>query len=269
VKQPTLLILFVLLAMFCDARLQQTPVQSSKTPETQASRSETPASDVKIGEAANSFKNGDSTRALAILREGIALEPNNGLAHTLAGLCSLNLKDYPTAIKYLKRGLELGPDVLAAESGLMEAYSFAGMTKEGDTEREQLRRLQRESTLPVSFHFNIDFFEVGDLKVKVTEYFPELGHPDLAGGIPNNFRYWFRVSDQEGKQVQSIVLQSLDADQALWKKSHPKEAAAGQRKFSLDGYDNKGQRLYRFYDGEPSYTQLREDVKLFLQGKRP
>jgi hypothetical protein len=61
----------------------------------------------------------------------------------------------------------------------------------------------------------------------------------------------------------------------LFTQKHPKEAAAGERRFSLDGYSVSAdghvtQALYTFFDGQPSYDTVRDLViKLVQQGKSP
>lgn len=42
--------------------------------------------------------------------------------------------------------------------------------------------------------------------------------------------------------------------------------AAGQRRYSLDRYQDKSQALIKFYDGEPSYESVRQGVTLVIKG---
>jgi hypothetical protein len=100
--------------------------------------------------------------------------------------------------------------------------------------------------------------------VLVTEF------PQLSGQF--HFRYHFNVYDATGKFVARVALESDDADQINWSKQHPKEAAAGDRQFSLDSYSQSvsGQfthSFYKFYEnGEPTYDLVRADVEKVLAG---
>jgi hypothetical protein len=69
---------------------------------------------------------------------------------------------------------------------------------------------------------------VGDHSALVIEF------PQVAGQY--HFRYQFDVYDATGKFASRVALESDDVDQTSWVKLHPKEAAAGGRAFSLDGY---------------------------------
>ena len=213
----------------------------------------------KMTDATALFQKGDYAHALSIFYQVTAAEPANIVAHNMAGNCSLQLKDYPGAIASFKRALELQPGEWHNEAGLMQAYSLSGMTKERDSQREELRQLKTQNRLPQNFHFLVDSFEVGDKRVEVVEFYP-----DLAGGY--HYRYWFNLLDSSGKQVYRIALESDDIDQVNFAKSHPKEAAAGQREFSMDGYGSNTHSTYRFYDGEPSFEQVREEAKQAFLG---
>ena len=141
----------------------------------------------------------------------------------------------------------------------MQAYSLAGMTKERDNQREELRQLKSQNRLPQNFHFIVDSFALGENRVEVVEFYP-----DLAGGY--HYRYWFNLLDPTGKQLYRIALESDDIDQVNFAKTHPSQSAAGEREFSLDGYGGRTHSTYRFYDGEPSYAVVKEEAKQALLG---
>jgi hypothetical protein len=77
------------------------------------------------------------------------------------------------------------------------------------------------------------------------------------------------VSDGESSIFLRITLESNDIEQSLFAKEHPKEAAAGLRKFSLDAYREtgstaNGQRTqthysFKFFVGQPPYGTIREE----------
>jgi hypothetical protein len=143
----------------------------------------------------------------------------------------------------------------------MKAYRLAGMTQERDAEREALRQMSRDGWLPRDFHYVFDAFDYGDKKVEVTEF------PQLAGKF--NFRYHFNVFDAQGKFVYRVALESDDLDQGVLVPRDPDLAAKGRR-FSLDGYKANDHFTYGFFEGEPPYEEVRNEVLEILAGtKRP
>jgi len=215
-------------------------------------------------EGVAAFRAHDYKRALSIFNEVTAADPNNIMAHNLAGNCSMEMRDFPAAIRSFQRALQLQPDQPQNLAGLVRSYAQAGMVKERDATVEHLHELSRAGRLPANFSYIFDSFLVGDHSVLVIEF------PQLAGHY--HFRYQFNVYDATGKFVSRVALESDDVDQTSWAKQHPKEAAAGGRAFSLDGYPQTlpGQfshSLYKFYDdGEPPYDQVRADVEKVLAG---
>ena len=114
--------------------------------------------------------------------------------------------------------------------------------------------------LPATFNYVFDVFEAGDKKIEVAEF------PKIQGFYGE--RYRFKVFDTAGKLIFCVVLESDSLEQPAWAKAHPTEAAAGGRRFSLDGYASDSHATYAFYDGEPPYEQVRDEVKQVLSGKK-
>ncbi len=81
-------------------------------------------------------------------------------------------------------------------------------------------------------------------------------------------RYRFKLFNSAGKLVFCVTLESDSAEQQRWAKQHPAEAAAGARHFSLDGYAADSHSTYSFYDGEPAYERVREEVVQVIAGKK-
>ncbi len=221
----------------------------------------------KMRAAQDAFRAHDCLTALDRLKEVIAAAPTYVPAHNLAANCFLQHKDYALAIKGFQRALELQPDQWNNVSGLIRAYTLAGMTKERDAEREHFIRLQREGKAPASGSFVIDAFDVAGKHVEATEY------PQLAS--MTRFRYAFNVTDGMGNLIERIVLESDDPDQQLWAKDHPELAAAGGRQFFLGSYTQTttgqpARSLIRLYnEGEPAYQDVANYVKAVLAGQNP
>ena len=213
----------------------------------------------QVQSAGEALQKGDFKNALVISREVIATSPDNIVAYNLAGNASLRLHEYANAIEFFRHALQLQPDEYHNVGGLMAAYSLAGKTAEADAEREHIRQLKAANRLPPGFNFQIDTFDVSDKQIWAVEFFPDLG-----GKF--NYRYSFNVFDVAGKQVYRVALESDDVDQPMFAKEHPKEAAAGKRAFSLDGYGPGSHATIKFYEGEPTYATARDDAKQFIAG---
>lgn len=231
---------FLLLAVLCHA--QQLPIDTR----------------AKMEQATAAFRSRDFQHALELFNLVTAEEPQNILAHNLAGNCSLELGNYSAAAQSFQRALKIQPDQPQNLSGLARAYTLAGLISERDELAKHLRELAKSGKLPKNFGYVLDTFDVGDKKVLVTEF------PLLAGGY--HFRYQFDIYDTARNLTSRIALESDDIDQASYQKEHPKEAAEGGRRFSLDSYGRNTHGLLKFYDGEPPYQQVRFEVEAAMRG---
>ncbi len=256
------LMMFVVLALFAQAQPtpQSKPQEQSPVGKLPSGSPETDAVEATMREAGAAFYRQDYVRALRLFSEVLVKTPDNIVALNMSGNCSLQLHDYPSAIERFKLALALRPGEWHNIAGLLEAYSLGGFKKEREQELEYVKRLKSEGKLPKNFSFITDVFDMGLRKVQVMEFYP-----DLAG--KDKYRYWFNIFNPQGQQTYRVTVESNDGDQPLWARKHPKEAAAGQRMFSLDGYSPTSHTTYRFYDGEPPYETVVADVQLILQGK--
>ena len=64
----------------------------------------------KLEQGMSAFCAHDYKRALAVLNEVTATDPNNILAHNLAGNCSMEPGDFAAAIHSFERALQVEPD---------------------------------------------------------------------------------------------------------------------------------------------------------------
>jgi tetratricopeptide (TPR) repeat protein len=208
----------------------------------------------------DTYRQGDYAGAIRIFRQVIAADPNDIVAYNVAANCSLRLKDYPSAIDFAKHALQLRPDEYHNISVLIRAYTLAGMTSQRDDLRKHIAELENAGQLPASFNYVFETFEAGDKRVEVAEF------PKIQGTYGE--RYRFKVFDAAGKEVFCVTLESDALEQPRWEKEHPKEAAAGGRGFSLDGYAHDSHSTFGFYNGEPPYEKVREEVKQILAGEK-
>ena len=206
----------------------------------------------------------DYTRSLALADQVIAVDSGSVPAYNLAGNSSIGLHDYFAAVDSFRRALQGRPTEPHNLSGLMRAYTLAGMAKERDAERETLQQMSREGKVPADFHYVFDTFTSGDKRVDVSEF------PVLGGTY--NYRYNFDVNDAHDQVVLRIALESDELDQAPWRQQHASLAAKGAREFSLDGYatdaDTAYHFTYAFFDGEPTYESVRKQVTEVVEGSK-
>ncbi len=239
----------------------QASAQSSASPSPQGTAQAAPPGIAVLRQrGVDAYRAGDYVEALGIFRQVIAADPSDIVAYNISANCSLRLGDYPSAIDSFKQALQLRPDEWHNVSGLMRAYTLAGMVPERDALRSHIADLEHEGKLPSTFNYVFDTFQSGDKKIEVAEF------PQIAGFYGE--RYRFKVFNNSGKLVFCVVLESDSMEQPAWAKQHPKEAAAGARQFSLDGYASDSHSTYGFYDGEPAYEQVREQVKQILAGTK-
>ena len=239
----------------------EVPAQNSTTASPQTAAETLPADlNTLRRQGIDTYRQGDYAGALRIFRQVIAADSSDVVAFNVAGNCSVRLKDYPSAIDFFKHALQLRPDEYHNVSGLIRAYTLAGMTSQRDELRKHIAELEAAGQLPATFNYVFDTFDAGDKKVEVAEF------PKIQGTYGE--RYRFKVFNSVGKQVACVTLESDALEQPGWAKEHPKEAAAGGRGFSLDDYDRDSHSNYGFYNGEPPYEQVREEVKRILAGEK-
>ncbi len=189
----------------------------------------------KLREAQQAFGAGDCGRAQATLREVLAADPKNFVAHLLTGHCLLRGKDYGAAAGEFRRALEIRADAQPALSGLIQAYALSGDRAQRDAEIEHVRALINAGKLPTTLRFVREQFAAGDRTVTANEY----PYVSLLRS-----RYVFEVAGAQ--QLELIFRES------------------GTAAFSLVS----GEKTLRVYPrGEPAYEQVVADVKAALAGK--
>ncbi len=162
------------------------------------------------------------------------------------------------ALSFYQQGSQLGtvsneiPELIA----VVPIYSALGRWEDFDKAKARLRQLAAADSSFAGRGYLIDEFTEGSRQFRVLEF------PNLTGRF--NSRYRFLVvseADPAEKFIPYYDLESDDADQAFFKIDHPKLAAKGERRYSLDSYPKpRAQALMGFYDGEPTYETLRAIV---------
>jgi tetratricopeptide (TPR) repeat protein len=218
----------------------------------------------KLREAMIAFENREFAAARSLFREVLVTAPNDEQLQEMEAGCSVRLKDYPAAASSFKRALELRPDAAHLLSALLMVYTLGEHTSERDAVLDHIRILQSEGRLPNNFPIMLDSFRVDDRRVEVT------GLSIIAGRADSlTQRYDFHVLDLADRELLDLALESNQIDQNEWALTYQRDFAGGKRVFSLDDYGGHSpdpQATYTFYEGEPEYGRVREDVRQVLLG---
>lgn len=233
---------------------------------------QTPEAD-HLKEGAEALEKGDYVAAQAIFVTYLNDNPDNTEALAGAGDAFLGLRQYEDAERYYLAAIKLQPSFWMVHKNLVVAYAAEGKWKEFDQERALLQnaREKGEPGLSPKDADLIEVFNVGPERY-IVQSFAELNGKFHA-------RYYFTHFGPDHKPDYWIACESDDVDQSFFAKKHPTEAAAGQRSFSLDSCSvgkvsgdgtsrTQTQALIKFYfDGEPTYETVREDVMRVLEHK--
>jgi hypothetical protein len=208
--------------------------------------------------------------AIADAKAILAKNPGSPQANKLLGVVLLDAQKPADALPYFQKALELKPDDASVHALLVQAYAGMGDKTHRDEQRAILRGFHSDGKHPdfsSSQGYMIESFPVGDNVIQAYEFYEPVGN--------FHFYYRFNVFDSNGNIERFYALESDDADQAMYAQQHPKEAAAGERRFSIDYYQQKNpnsvtQGLVGFIDGQPTYDDLRARiVKLVSTNQAP
>jgi tetratricopeptide (TPR) repeat protein len=249
VKPP---VLVCALLVSCSLFGQQKSHSPDQTSPPEAARQPDP---VAFEGVRSSLEAGRRDEALLKAQAIVQIYPDNLQANLMTGAVLLELTRPADAVAYFRKADTLQPDDPHVHSLLLEAYAESGDKKMRDEERATLRRMHSDGKHPAFSEtqgITIERIPVGNLSVDAIEYFAPEGK--------YHFYYRFDVYDTSGKRIEFIALASEDEDQAFFAASHPKEAKAGVRRFSLDRYTENQQALLGFMDGQPTYDDLRARI---------
>jgi len=273
VNSAALALAAVLLAPELQAQVPTVPTQTAKQPATAAQQPPNPDAQIDPQAEAKviaSLQARNFDAALTGAKAILAANPDSPKANKLVGVVLLDQQKSADALPYFQKALQLSPGDPTINALLLQAYAESGDKVHRDQQRAILRGYHSDGQHPVFAQipsFLIETIPVGDKTIQATEFYEPSGQ--------FHFYYRFNVFDANGHLRGFFALESDDADQPLFAKQHPKQAAAGERRFSLDGYSQSAdghvmQALYTFFDGQPSYDDVRSlVVKLVQEGKEP
>jgi hypothetical protein len=194
------------------------------------------------------------------------------LVAKLAAESAINTGDRQFALETLKPMEAADANDWQAAALLARVYAESGQKQQRDAEIAHLVDLHKRVASP----------QIAQLQQFLLERIP------TGNG---SMRIWYslepwgkyqtyifsRIYDQSGQQIYHITLESADYDQPLFAKQHPDLAAQGIRLFSLDGW-GEPQKLpdggssfthatFGFFNGQPSYDDIRERMVQIAEGR--
>ncbi|MFZ0662982.1 MAG: tetratricopeptide repeat protein [Acidobacteriaceae bacterium] len=258
---------------FAPSLQAQAPDASAKTAKQSAPAVSNPDSQISPQAEAKVIANLQARNYAAALTGAKAIltdHPTSSKANKLVGVIFLDQQKPSDALPYFQKALQLAPNDAGVHGLLLQAYAESGDKAGRDKQRAILRRYHSDGKHPEFAQipsYLIETIPVGNKIIQAAEFYQPTGE--------FHFYYRFNIFDSAGHIQSFIALESDDADQVLYAQQNPKQAAAGQRRFSLDGYSKSAdghviQALYTFYDGKPTYDNVRALViKLVQSGKSP
>lgn len=255
--------LIFFLSQFSAAQVLTVPTQpqAQQPPASQGAAPAQPQIDPAIrAKIADELKEKKFDEAVADAKTILEKNPESPQANKLVGVVLLDAQKPADALTYFQKALSLDADDASVHELLLQAYAGMGDKAKRDEQRAILRSLHSDGKHPQLAQeqgLMIEMIPVGDKVIQVFEFYEPAGR--------FHFYYRFNVFDASGKMERFYALESDDADQAMYAQQHPKEAAAGERRFSIDSYEQKKpdsvtQGLVGFIDGQPSYDDLRARI---------
>ena len=205
----------------------------------------------------------DYASAEKILEEFLQTHPNHMdavNAMLLLGKARVEMNNFDGAIDILSSLLKEEPKDWYAHTFLVRAYAGKGDWAKFDKEQRFIKAARDSNARGIDYGADGDIIEVltsGGQQYVIKSYYKPVG--------PHHTRYVFLHIAADGNVTDLLTCDSDDGDQVAFKTEHPKDAASGMRRFSLDPWrvvngNLVHDHMLRFYDGEPKYEVLRADV---------
>jgi hypothetical protein len=263
----------LLIAVACPAlRAQTTATPASPAMETAAQLRDRipPAQKQQLDDAMKAFSAGQYAGAITTLNLLREKHPRDPVLAKFFAEASIDTGDDASAMTALKPIVQADTTDWQAASLLARACAEAGDATCRDAQMAQIAALHTQGITPPNFReYTVEHVKTGANTVTI---FASV-EPYSLYKIYNKAK----VTNADGKLFLTITLESADIDQASFARSHPKEAAAGMRTFTLDAYAETGQNAagqrtqthytFAFLNGQPTYTDLREQFLKIAGGK--
>lgn len=262
----------VILAFACGVIAVSAFAQSTAPP-TSATQPSLSAPDQKqmLDKAKQDFHAENWSEAFREFKELHSQYPTDAKISEYLAESALNTGSTELAISLMEPIRKASPERWQASALLARAYAESNRDSERDAEIANLKQMHDTKFAP----------KIAQLQMLLLE----------RRVLPNgSVRIWYglepwgkfntylfaKIYDAQGVETYHIALDSSDTDQALWAKSHSKEAAAGERVFFLDGYSPTEkkpdgtltftQALLATFDGKPAYDRVRDQILAIASG---
>ena len=245
---------------------------SAHAPETQLDLSFklNPQQKQQFADAGTAFNQHHFPEALALFQQLLAALPGDALLSKFAAEAALNTANTTLALTTLKPLVASDPDDWQAVALLVRACAEASDLSCRDAQMEHMQQLHRRRITPPNLlQYTVENLKVGDNLLTIATSLVPWGYYQIYD--------LGKLSDPSGNTFLRISIESNDADQGLFAKQHPQEAAQGTRGFSLDAYRDTGlnpagQRTqthytFKFFVGQPTYATVRQEFLDIANGK--
>ena len=223
-----------------------------------------------FAQATGAFQAQRYTDALAAFKQLLSQLPGDPVLSKFASEAAINAADTGFALATLRPLAAADPDDWQTAALLTRACAESGDAACRDSGMAHLLDLHHRGVTPPRMQqYILEQIKAGENTLRILTSLEPWGAYkvyDLG-----------QVSEREGKIFLRITLESSDGDQIEFAKEHPKEFAAGIRRFSLDAYretglNSQGQRTqthytFRLLDGQPDYATVRDEFLKIANGK--
>jgi hypothetical protein len=224
----------------------------------------------QFDDAGRSFRGQHYAEALETYKQLLKDFPGDAVLSKFASEAAINSRDASFAMNITKPLTEADPDDWQAVALLTRACAESGNKSCRDSGIAHMLDLHRRGiTPPTMQQYIVERVKEGENFLVIRMSLEPWG----------NYKVYAlgQVMNGEDKIFLRATLESNDADQLLFAKEHPEDAAKGIREFSLDGYqetgiNSNGQRTqthftYKFFIGQPPYESIREEFIKVATGK--
>jgi hypothetical protein len=215
----------------------------------------------------------DAFGAFKTLLEQLPPGPTHLVISKYTAEAALNIGDYSFARKTLMPIHEADPNDWQAAAMLARLYAETGDKQGRDAQIAHLVDLHKRAVSPQIAQMKQFLIE----RISIPSGFIRAWYSLEPWGSYKTYLFC-RVYNTAGEQILRIALESADFDQPQFAKEHPDLAAAGARRFSLDGYGQqekmpdgtvRGTHMtYGFFDGQPAYDTIRQQIIEIANGAR-
>lgn len=199
---------------------------------------------------------GRADEALAAYEKAREYEPEFAMAHYNAGQLLQLRGDAAAALERFQKAADLEPEDWRTRAKLVQLHQALGNKEKRDAEREALLLLRQAGKVDQAYFVREQFQEAGRTVMAVENF-------ELEGDWAKRYEFQVYAPDQE-RPALVLSLGSYAYTNAFAREKDP----TGPRLFHLDGYHPDGTHdTYEFFNGEPSYDEIRAMVVSILKGE--